>query len=144
VATKKATKQPTAGGDVIQATIGDNAQQVAVGKHIQQQHGSGKLEVTEADLEQVRQLFAQLIQQIEQEAPPDKKEAAVERVKELEEEITSQKPSLSTFEYVKNWFGKNAPGMLGAVTSVVVNPIVGKVVEAASGIAADKFLGLFA
>ncbi len=128
---------PQAGGDIIQATIGDNASQVAVGKNIQQQQNSSSMQVTEADLQQLQALFDDFKQQIEQQAPPDKKAAALERVDELQQEITSQKPELSTFDYVKNWFGKNLPGLLGGVTSLIVNPLVGKVVEAVSGVAAD-------
>jgi hypothetical protein len=130
---------PKESADHIQAQIGDHAQQVAVGKDIiQQQQISGTIEVTEADLEQVRRLFAELKRQIEQSAPPEKKSAALERVGELENEFAGQKPSLTTLEYVRNWFGKNLPSLLGAVTSVLVNPIVGKVVEAAGEIAAGE------
>ncbi len=134
---RKKANPPQAGGDIIQATIGDNASQVAVGKNIRQQQNSSSTEVTQADLQQLRALFDEFKQQVEQQAPPDKKAAALERVEELHQEITSPKPELSTFDYVKNWFGKNLPGLLGGVTSLIVNPLVGKVVEAASGVAAD-------
>ncbi len=134
---RRKANPPQAGGDIIQATIGDNASQVAVGKNIHQQQNSSSTEVTQADLQQLRALFDDFKQQIEQQAPPDKKAAALERVEELHQEITSKKPELSTFDYVKNWFAKNLPGLLGGVTSLIINPLVGKVVEAASGVAAD-------
>lgn len=73
------------------------------------------------------------------EAPPEKKEAALERVQELEEAVTAEKPDLTTMEYVKQWFVKNLPGLAGAVTGVVVNPIVGKLVEAAGDALAAEF-----
>jgi hypothetical protein len=135
---------PNVGGDYIVANIGANSGQIAVGKNIHQvqQIGSGN-QVTEADLKQVQQLFAELKQQIELEAPPDKKDAALERVTELQEEVSSPKPALSTFEYLRNWFLKNIPSLAGAVTAVVVNPIVGKVVEAAGTIAAGQLKHLF-
>jgi len=134
---RKKSSQPNAGGDIITGTIGDNASQVAVGKNIRQQQNSSSIEVTEADLKQVSDLFAAFKQQIEQQAPPDKKAAALERVDELQQEIASKKPDLTTFDYVKGWFGKNLPSLLGGVTSLIINPIVGKVVEAASGLAAE-------
>ena len=134
---RKKTTQPTAGGDIISATIGNNASQVAVGKNIHQQQVSGSGEVTEEDLQQISQLFEELKKQVSQLAPADKKDAALERVDELQQEVTSQKPEPSTFEYIRNWFGKNIPGLLGDVTSLLVHPIVGKVVEAASSVAAD-------
>lgn len=132
-------QKPPVGGDYIEARIGDNASQVAVGKGIIQKQGAGKdAEVTEQDLEEIRKLFSDLKQQIEKEAPPEKKDAALERVGEMEGEITSKKPSLTTLEYVRDWFAKNAPMLLGSVTSIVVNPLVGKVVQAAGDIAVSE------
>lgn len=132
-------RKPPVGGDYIEAHIGDNANQVAVGKGIVQKQGGEKdSEVTEQDLEAIRKLFSDLKQQIEKEAPPEKKDAALERVSEMEGEITSKKPSLTTMEYVRDWFAKNAPMLLGSVTSLVVNPIVGKVVQAAGDIAISE------
>ena len=58
---------------------------------------------------------------------------------ELEQAITERKPHLSTMEYVRNWFGKHIPGLAGAVVSVVVHPIVGKLVEAAGDLLAVDF-----
>ncbi len=131
-------------GDYIVANIGPNSGQVAVGKNIQQEQqiGSGN-QISSDDLQQVEKLFADLKQQIALQAPADKKEAALQRVDELQQEVVSQKPSLTTFEYMRNWFAKNLPSMAGAVASVVVNPIVGKVVEAAGTIAADQLKHLF-
>jgi len=60
-------------------------------------------------------------------------------VQELEEAVTAEKPDLTTMEYVKQWFVKNLPGLAGAVTGVVVNPIVGKLVEAAGDALAAEF-----
>jgi hypothetical protein len=132
-------QKPSVSGDYIEARIGDNASQVAVGKGIVQKQGAEKdTEVTEQDLDQIRKLFTDLKDQIAKEAPPDKKDAALERVGEMESEITSKKPSLTTLEYVRDWFAKNAPMLLGSVTSIVVNPLVGKVVQAAGDIAVSE------
>jgi hypothetical protein len=126
-------------GDSIRITIGDNAQNVAAGKDIDQVISSESREqVTEADLTAVRELFAELKRIIESQASPDLKDSAAERVEELEETVTSTEPDLTTMEYVKKWFVKNLPKLSGAVTSVLVNPIVGKVVEAAGEIAAGE------
>jgi hypothetical protein len=140
----KKVPQPKVNGDYIVANIGANAHQVAVGKDIHQveQIGSGN-QISPQDLQEVQQLFAGLKQHIAQNAPADKKDAALERVGELQEEVTSRKPSASTFEYLGSWFVKNVPSLAGAVTSVVINPIVGKVVEAAGTIAADQLKRYF-
>jgi len=129
-------------GDVIRATIsGDISGQVAVGKGITQIQtiGAARLEVTEADLAELRQALVNLKAQVAAEAPPDKKDAALERVEELEEAVTAEEPDLTTMEYINRWFVKNLPGLAGAVTSVVVHPIVGKLVEAAGDTLAAEF-----
>ncbi len=128
------------GGDEIRVNISGNVSgQVAVGKDIvQRQTVQARPEVTEADLEVIRQMLADLRAQVSAQAPPAKKEAALERVNELEEAITGEKPDLTTMEYVRKWFTKHLPQLAGAVTSVVVHPIVGKVVEAAGEVAAAE------
>ena len=128
-------------GDEMRATIsGDVSGQVAVGKDIEQKQIIGaRPQVTEADLEAIRQMMADLRAQVAAQAPPDKKDPALERVNELEEAITAEEPDLTTVEYVKKWFAKHLPQLAGAVTSVVLNPIVGKVVEAAGEVAASEF-----
>jgi len=128
--------------DVIRATIsGDISGQVAVGKGITQVQsiGATRPQITEADLAKLRQILTDLQAKVAAEAPPEKKDAALERVKELEEALTAEEPDLTTMEYVKGWFVKNLPGLAGAVTSVVVHPIVGKLVEAAGDALAAEF-----
>ena len=128
-------------GDEIRATIhGDVSGQVAVGKRITQEQRIGpRAEVTEADLAALRQMLADLRAQVAAQAPPDKRDAALERVDELEEALTAEEPDLTTMEYVKKWFGKHLPQLAGAVTSLVVHPIVGKLVEAAGDALAAEF-----
>jgi hypothetical protein len=135
-------EQEKPSGDVIRATIsGDISGQVAVGKGITQIQtiGATPPQVTEADLAELRQVLVGLKAKVAAEAPPDKKGAALERVAELEEAITAEGPDLPTMEYVKGWFAKNLPGLAGAVTSVVVHPIVGKLVEATGDALAAEF-----
>ncbi len=134
-------------GDVIRATIsGDISGQVAVGKGITQIQtiGAARPKVTEADRAELRQALANLKAKVAAEAPPDKKDAALERVEELEEAVTAEEPDLPTMEYIKHWFIKNLPGLTGAVTSVVVHPIVGKLLEAAGDSLAAEFRRRFA
>jgi|SRR5688572_15142452 len=124
----------------ISASItGDVSGQVAVGQNINQSRSEIQRSVTSAEMQELEQILAQLKSRVEAEAPAEKKEAALERVDELEQAITEKKPDLSTMEYVKNWFGKNAPGLAGAVVSVVVHPIVGKLVEAAGDMLTADF-----
>jgi len=138
--TKKRQKPEQVGGDHVEITIGDHASYVVAGKNIRQVVAGqqAQVQVSEADLAEVCKLFAELRQKVEAEAPPDKKSSALERVKELEEAVTAKKPDLTTMEYVKKWFSKHLPQLAGAVVSVLVNPIVGKIVQAAGDIAAGE------
>ncbi len=129
-------------GDRIDAKIsGDVSGQVAVGKSITQRQvvGAGAAAVTEAEIAELRQMLADLKAQVESAAPPDKKDAAVERVGELEEAMTADEPDLTTMEYVKKWFARNLPALAGTVASLVVHPIVGKLVGAAGDALAAEF-----
>ena len=119
-------------GDSISATIGDvsDRSQVAVGHHIKQTqtHGAPPV-VTEEEMGQLRQMFDELKTKIAQEVPPAEQEKALERVDELQEAVTAKEPDLTTMGYVRNWFVKNLPAVAGSVVSLVVHPIVGKLVE---------------
>ena len=119
-------------GDTISATIGNvsDRSQVAVGHHIEQSqvHGAPPV-MTEAEMGQLRQMFEELKTKIAQEAPPAEKDKALERVDELHEAVTAKEPDLTTMEYVRNWFVKNLPSVAGSVVSLIVHPLVGKLVE---------------
>jgi hypothetical protein len=137
---KKRGRSESVGGDRIKTTVGDRATNIAVGKNIHQviSRPQVQVQIAEADLAEVRRLFAELKQQVTAEAPPDKINSALERVGELEKTVTAEKPDLTIMEYVKKWFSKHLPQLAGAVVSVLVNPIVGKVVEAAGEIGAEQ------
>jgi len=93
--------------------------------------GSSSLKVTEQDLCALKQVLADFKAQVEAEAPLEKKEEALKRVEELGEAIKAKEPDLDAMGGVKSWFKRNIPKLAGAVVGVIVNPIVGKVVEAA-------------
>jgi len=133
------SKKPKSTQGVRVTVGGDVSGQLAAGRHIKQVSTSITTAVTEAELEELRQVLKELHARVEAEAQPDKKEAAFERVGEREQAVTEKKPDLSTMEYVRNWFVKNLPGLAGAVTSVVVHPIVGRLVEAGG----DALVGEF-
>src|SRR6266545_2563064 len=133
------TKKQSRSNNIKVKVGGDVSGQMAVGENIKQVSTKTTGKVTKAELEELHQLLATLRSKIETEAQPDKKGGALERVEELEQAVTDKKPDLSTMEYVRNWFVKNLPGLAGAVTSVVVHPIVGKLVEAGG----DALVGEF-
>lgn len=129
-------------GDTINANISGNIvdSHLAIGHNIaQQSNSSPQPTVTAAELTLLHQEILQLKAQIELQALPEQKAPALERVAELEAAVITEKPDLSTMEYVRNWFVKNIPTLAGKVTGVVVNPIVGKLVEAAGETLAEDF-----
>ena len=129
-------------GDKISANIsGDISGQVAVGSGITQKQfiDKSKKEVTEDDRAQLKELFSILREAIKNQSPTEKKDSAVERIDELEQTIASEKPDITTMEYIKNWFSKNLPALAGSVTSVLVHPVVGKIVESAGEAVSAEF-----
>jgi hypothetical protein len=114
-------------------TGGDVSGQVAVGEGITQirMAGSSRLEVTAAEWTELRQALAEVKAIVAEEAPPEKRDAALERVAELEEAVITEEPDLTTMRYVKRWFDKNLPGLAGVVERVVAHPIVSKRLEVA-------------
>jgi hypothetical protein len=133
-------------GDSIHATIsGPVSGQVAVGAHNTQVQTlkPARAEETEAELAELRRLLGELCAdlrvRVRAEAPPEKKDAAEERVKELKEAVTAPEPDLTTMAYVKQWFVRNVPTLAGSVTSVVIHSIVGKLVGAAGEVLAAEF-----
>ena len=95
--------------------------------------------VSPAELKRLRARFSSLKRQIETTLPEDKKAEALSKANELQAAVLDKKPNPSKMASIRNWFVKNAPGIAGAVTSVVVHPIVGKLVEAAGDAVASEF-----
>jgi hypothetical protein len=127
----------TGTGDAVSGNVnvtGSVSGQVAIGKGIEQRQALGDAAVaavTEAEREQVRLAFAQLRDQVAAGAPPEQRTAAVERVEELQEAVFADEPDLTTIQYVTRWFRRNLPNLAGAVTGLVVRPLVGRLVQVA-------------
>lgn len=128
-------------GDTISANITGNISggQVAVGKHIAQNQTVGTAAVTTEELAQLRTAFSELATQVQAQAPPQRRAAAVERVAELEQALLADEPDITTVQYIGRWFRSNLPQLAGAVVSIVVNPIVGKLVGAAGDALVAEF-----
>lgn len=95
--------------------------------------------VSQAELKKLHREFAALKKSIQASAPPEQKEEALQKADELQEALVAEKPDASAAAKVRDWFVKNLPGLAGAVTGMVVNPIVGKLVEAAGDAVASEF-----
>jgi septal ring factor EnvC (AmiA/AmiB activator) len=128
-------------GDAISANItGDiSGGQVAVGKHIAQNQTVGTAAVSSEELAQLRTAFRDLASEVEAQAPPERRAAAAERVAELEQAVLAEEPDVTTIQYVARWFRSNLPQLAGAVASIVIHPIVGKLVGAAGDALVAEF-----
>jgi len=120
-------------GDYVSGTVtGNNSGQVAIGSNIAQTNQVWNGEpVTDEERAELHAQFERLRGRIVAEAPGEQQAPALERLEELEQAITADEPDLTTVQYVKRWFLRRLPSMAGLVTAVLVNPIVGKLVQAA-------------
>lgn len=135
--------QNSGSGHTYSVNVGDVDGQLAVGENITQSQAIGTAAgpPTESELAQLRGELAALRKQVEEAGDVDEKTraSAAERVDELGAAVNAEEPKLSTMEYVRNWFADNLPKLAGAVTSIVVNPIVGKLVAVAGDTAVAEW-----
>jgi hypothetical protein len=124
-------------GDVITGVISDVNGNAAIGKDITQTNIAAP--PTAEELKILTEAFAALRAEVERDAPPEVREEAVKQADAIKEATLGPKPDVSVMAQAKNWFLKHAPGLLGAVTTVIVNPIVGKVVQAAGDAVAAEY-----
>jgi hypothetical protein len=125
---------PTVHGTVSNVSGG----QVAIGGTVSQTSTTvASTGPSEADLAALLQRFSTLRHEVL--ADTDTPDAAAEKLDELKDAITAEEPELSTMEYVRDWFVKYAPKFAGAVTALVVNPVVGALVGAAGETVATEF-----
>jgi hypothetical protein len=112
---------------------------VAIGKDIRQTQelGSMKIELSDADRQELSSLFAGLRRDVSAAIPEPERRAALERIDELEQTVTSEQPDLTTVQYVKQWFAQKLPAAAGLVASVLVHPLVGAIVQQAGTKLAD-------
>jgi hypothetical protein len=117
--------------------------QVAIGKAISQRQevGSMELGLSEAELAELSSVFAKLREDVAAAVPEAERAAALDRVGELEEAIVAKEPDPTTIQYVKQWFARKLPAAAGLIASVLVHPLVGRVVTRAGDELADALLG---
>jgi hypothetical protein len=140
--------EPNTGGHHVTVHGSASGGQIIAGdQNTQLSYGSAAQPPPDADLSELRRavdsLVAQLKADVAAEAPEDKRDGALERVDELRAAVVAEKPDMTTMAYVRQWFGRNLPKLLGAVTSLILHPVVGRVVEAAGELAAEQFRDLF-
>ena len=132
-------------GDDINVRIGGSVEkgaQFAAGRNINQSYWrastGSQAPVTDADLAEFRRAIDEVRSRVCKEVSPEKQGAALDRVDEIEDAVTSGEPDATTMTYVWRWFTRNIPKLTGAIVGLIVHPVVGKVVEAAGDLAAQQ------
>jgi hypothetical protein len=123
---------------------GDVTGQLAVGRDIAQYRNEVRSTgpVTGAELDELRAAFAALRARLDAETGAEA-DIARQKLDELAEAVTAEKPDLSTMEHVRGWFQRKLPALAGAVGRLVVSPVVTKLVAAAGDDLAAEFTRRF-
>jgi hypothetical protein len=100
---------------------------------------SQKVGLTPEEAAELKSVFGDLKTTVAEQAPEDHREEALAQANELEQAVVATEPDPGRIRKVIRWFRDNAPQLAGTVASVVINPLVGKVVEAAGEAIADQF-----
>jgi hypothetical protein len=130
--------------DHISATVsGTVSGQVAVGKDIAQHQVTTTMGVrlSDAELTELHDAFSQLKRDVAAAVPDAERGAALERIDELQEAVTAAEPDLNTVQYVKQWFARKLPVVAGVVASILIHPLVGRLIERTGDAAADAMFG---
>ena len=72
-------------------------------------------------------------------APPLARAEAVAQIDALHTAATAATPDVPTMEKVRNWFGQHLPAFVGAVTGLLVHPVVGALVKGAGDAVVEEF-----
>jgi hypothetical protein len=133
---------PNIGGDAIIANVGAGAQNVAVGKNIQQTIIATLGAPTANDKQVIDEKFAELnatLGKLGKQIDPTTKKMAEFQIKLLQDELTKtdakETPSASVITKVGDWLLDNVPMMAEAVVGLFASPIVGKVIGKAGEVA---------
>jgi hypothetical protein len=72
-------------------------------------------------------------------APPLARAEAVAQIDALHTAATASTPDVSTMDKVRNWFVQHLPTFAGAVTGLLVHPVVGALVKASGDAVVEEF-----
>ncbi len=84
-------------------------------------------------------VFAQLKSAIALQAPADRRAEAIAQAQQLQLAVVGEQPNPRAVRRVLRWFRAHAPQLAGTVTAVLVNPLVGKLVDGAGAAVSERF-----
>jgi hypothetical protein len=100
---------------------------------------SQKVGLSPDEVERLRGAFAGMRATVEAQAPAERRAEALAQAAELERAVVAEEPDPGRVRTALRWFRDNLPELAGAVTTVLVNPLVGKVVTSAGEAVAGQF-----
>ena len=100
---------------------------------------SQRVGLSAAETAELRQVFEDLRAAVTAAVPSEQREQALTEAAEVEAAVIADQPDPSRARRALKWFRDNAPQLAGAVVGVLVNPLVGRVVEAAGDLVAGQF-----
>lgn len=98
--------------------------------------------VTAEELDDLRAAFDELRSLLAGEAG-DQSELARQKIDELEQAITAEEPEVVTMEAIQSWFSHKLPRLADSVNSLILNPIVTRLIAAAGDHVAAEFTHRF-
>jgi hypothetical protein len=101
------------------------------------------IRISEADRAEVHERIATLREAVRAVAPPDQREQAAKLVDELEDAIVAEPPKVSRMAFIRDWFSAHVPKLAGAVSELILSPLVRRIVAAAGDLAAAEFRNAF-
>jgi hypothetical protein len=110
--------------------------QISGGQFVVGDHNTAiqRLGLTPAEIQQLTATLAGFHAQVAEQAPPEVRDAALAQAGELEEAVKNG--DVSRLKQAALWFARNAPRVGEAVASLVLTPIVGRLV----GVAGDALV----
>lgn len=132
-------------GDKISAKVGRAGGDVITGKrvHVIKSGAAAAPPPSAAEMEDLRGAIRSLRQLVAEQAPETERAEALAQVDNLERAASEGGADLDGMARVRNWFARHLPAMAGAVFSIIVHPVIGKLVEAAGDAAVKEFGRLF-
>jgi hypothetical protein len=100
---------------------------------------SQKVGLSPDEVEDLRAAFQGLRATVQSQAPAEKRSEALAQAAEIEGAVVAEAPDPGRVRTALRWFRDNLPELAGAVTTVLVNPLVGKVVTSAGEAVAGQF-----
>jgi hypothetical protein len=100
---------------------------------------SQRIGLTPEEAVQLRAVFADFKSAVAEQSPEELRADAQAHADELERAVVTERPDPGAVRRVLRWFKEHAPELAGVVAGVVINPLVGKLVEGAGAAIADRF-----